>query len=185
MGGATPFFCFLLIGPNAAVPHIPECVGTLNPCVRESDSCRTSRSRTCVSRLPPVSSTCRRFVQHVLAISPHLRFVANSARAAARVGRAEGPQMSRLAQQWREATYVKQLPLYSLAAAASALFALALSERFIVGPMRKRQEALGQAPSVSIFGDIAVSRPNVEARQLPDGSMLLGDGSIVKKGASR
>ena len=93
--------------------------------------------------------------------------------------------MSRLAQQWREATYVKQLPLYSLAAAASALFALALSERFIVGPMRKRQEALGQAPSVSIFGDIAVSRPNVEARQLPDGSMLLGDGSIVKKGASR
>ena len=82
MGGATPFFCFLLIGPNAAVPHIPECVGTLNPCVRESDSCRTSRSRTCVSRLPPVSSTCRRFVQHVLAISPHLRFVANSARAA-------------------------------------------------------------------------------------------------------
>ena len=93
--------------------------------------------------------------------------------------------MSRLAQQWREATYVKQLPLGSLAAAASVLFALALSERFIVGPMRKRQEVLGLAPSVSIFGDIAVSRPNVEARQLPDGSMLLGDGSIVKKGASR
>ena len=94
-------------------------------------------------------------------------------------------QMSRLAQQWREATYVKQLPLGSLAAAASVLFALALSERFIVGPMRKRQEALGLAPSVSIFGDIAVSRQNVDARQLPDGSMLLGDGSIVKKGASR
>ena len=93
--------------------------------------------------------------------------------------------MSRLAQQWREATYVKQLPLGSLAAAASVLFALALSERFIVGPMRKRQEALGLAPSVSIFGDIAVSRQNVDARQLPDGSMLLGDGPIVKKGASR
>ena len=123
----------------------------------------------------------------MLAISPYLRLLSFVHGTVHRIESLTfvSLQMSRLAQQWREATYVKQLPLGSLAAAASVLFALALSERFIVGPMRKRQEELGLAPSVSIFGDIAVSRQNVDARQLPDGSMLLGDGSIVKKGASR
>ena len=138
---------------------------------------------TCVSRLPwsQLVYRTRTSRQHVIAISPYLPSTFYRALSDTFVRL----QMSRLAQQWREATYVKQLPLGSLAAAASVLFALALSERFIVGPMRKRQEALGLAPSVSIFGDIAVSRQNVDARQLPDGSMLLGDGSIVIKGASR
>ncbi len=93
--------------------------------------------------------------------------------------------MSRLVQQWRDITFVKRFPVGSWLAAGSCLLALALSERFIVGPMRKQQEAAGSAPSVSIFGDIAVSRPDLNARQLPDGSTLLSDGSIVKKGASR
>lgn len=62
------------------------------------------------------------------------------------------------------------------------LIGLAISERYIVGPMRREQEAAGTAPSTSIFGDIAVLKGSEpKTRKLPDGSILNDDGSIVSK----
>ena len=66
-------------------------------------------------------------------------------------------------------------------AAGTCLLALALSERYIVGPMRKQQQEEGTAPSVSIFGDIAAEAGGpIKKRTLPGGSVLNEDGSIAK-----
>ena len=91
-------------------------------------------------------------------------------------------RFSRLRRQWSEATMVKNFPVGSWLLAGSCLCGLALLERFVTGPMRKEQEAAGAAPSVSIFGDIAVSKPRVGQKTLPDGSKLMEDGSIRRKG---
>ena len=68
--------------------------------------------------------------------------------------------------------------------AGAVMFGLFLSERYIVGPMRKQQEAEGTAPSVSVFGDIAVvtGRVHTASKRLPDGSTLMEDGSIQRAG---
>ena len=83
-----------------------------------------------------------------------------------------------------------KFPLGTWIAAGACLAGLALSERFIVGPLRKKQEAEGVAPSTSIFGDIAVvtgrgSQLQGSKTKLPDGSMLMEDGSIQRTRAPR
>ena len=85
-------------------------------------------------------------------------------------------------QQLNAALGVKSFPVGSWFLAGSCLIGLALSERYIVGPMRRDQEAAGTAPSTSIFGDIAVLTGSTpKKRELPDGSILNEDGSIVRK----
>lgn len=81
-----------------------------------------------------------------------------------------------------------KFPLGTWIATGSCLAGLALSERFIVGPMRKKQEAEGVAPSASIFGDIAVVTGSAQYKsktKLPDGSVLMEDGSIQRTAAPR
>lgn len=86
----------------------------------------------------------------------------------------------RFRRQVREATTIRRFPLGTWMAAGAALFCLAMSERFIVGPMRKEQEASGNAPGVSVFGDIAAftGRVHTKEKTLADGSTLQEDGSI-------
>lgn len=88
-----------------------------------------------------------------------------------------------MSKQWRDATHVKSFPVGTWMAAGACLFGLFLTERYIVGPMRKKQEAEGVAPSVSVFGDISVvtgTRVHTASKELPDGSVLMDDGSIRK-----
>ena len=80
-----------------------------------------------------------------------------------------------------------KFPVGTWIAAGTALAGLALSERYIVGPMRKKQEADGTAPSTSIFGDIAVVRGSSASKapkKLPDGAVLMDDGSIQRAGGA-
>ena len=78
-----------------------------------------------------------------------------------------------------------RFPVGTWIAAGACLAGLALSERFIVGPLRKQQEAEGTAPSTSIFGDIAVVTGEAHTKKsqtkLPDGLVLMDDGSIKRK----
>jgi hypothetical protein len=78
-----------------------------------------------------------------------------------------------------------RFPVGTWIAAGACLGGLALSERFIVGPMRKQQEAEGTAPSTSLFGDIAVVTGEAYTKKsqakLPDGMVLMEDGSIRRK----
>ena len=78
-----------------------------------------------------------------------------------------------------------KFPVGTWIATGACLAGLALSERFIVGPMRKQQEAEGTAPSTSLFGDIAVVTGEVYTKKsqakLPDGLVLMDDGSIQRK----
>ena len=85
--------------------------------------------------------------------------------------------------QWREATGLKSFPVGSWLAAGACLAGLGLLEYFVTGPIRKQQERLGAAPSVSIFGDVAKEKPSTGPRELPDGSILMEDGSIRRQGA--
>ena len=78
-----------------------------------------------------------------------------------------------------------RFPVGTWIAAGACLAGLALSERFIVGPLRKQQEAEGTAPGTSIFGDIAAvtgeAHTKKQQAKLPDGLVLLDDGSIKRK----
>ena len=78
-----------------------------------------------------------------------------------------------------------KFPVGTWIATGACLAGLALSERFIVGPMRKQQEAEGTAPSTSLFGDIAVVTGEVYTKKsqakLPDDLVLMDDGSIQRK----
>ena len=76
-----------------------------------------------------------------------------------------------------------KFPVGTWIATGACLAGLALSERFIVGPMRKQQEAEGVAPSTSLFGDIAVVTGSAQKKsqaKLPDGLVLMEDGSIQR-----
>ena len=77
---------------------------------------------------------------------------------------------------------MKNFPLGTWLAAGSCLILLAISERYYVGPLRKQQQAAGVAPSVSIFGDISAGGPGQPApAKLPDGAVLMDDGSIRRR----
>ena len=86
-------------------------------------------------------------------------------------------------QQVKDVIGDRPFPVRTWMIAGSCLIGLAVLERYVTGPLRKKQEAAGAAPSVSIFGDISVVKSvpaDVGPRELPDGSKLLADGSIQK-----
>ena len=89
----------------------------------------------------------------------------------------------RFRRQFREATFIKNFPVKSWMGAGMLLVGLGISERYYIGPLRKKQQDAGVAPSISIFGDITPSslhRPAQTSQKLANGMTLQADGSITK-----